>query len=63
VINTINIITRLINKSYCFGKVWIFALRISQLNLPLCGQGNEINNKIVEKQVKKEIEINNLLFN
>jgi len=42
-IKTINIITRLVNKSYCFG--------------------NEINNKIVEKQVMKEIEINNLLFN
>lgn len=40
--NTINIITRLLNKTYCFG----------------C----KINNKIVEKQIQKEIQINDMLF-
>ncbi|XWV26675.1 hypothetical protein QJ857_gp0385 [Tupanvirus soda lake] len=42
-LNEISIITRLINKSYCFG--------------------NKINNQIVEQQIKKETEIDKMLFN
>lgn len=41
-INYLNIIIRLLNKSYCFG--------------------NKINEKVIENEIKKEEEINKLLF-